>query len=64
MTEKEIEILTLSREGMTNKNISRILNICEKTVSNHMYNIFEKLEAKGRQEAIFKAYNLGYFGNF
>ena len=49
---REIEVLTLVSKGYTNKRIAGELFISEKTVKNHVTNIFHKLEAKDRTEAV------------
>jgi len=52
LTAREIEVLSLAAKGYTNKNIAKELFISEKTVKNHMTNIFRKLEVKDRTEAV------------
>lgn len=59
LTQKEIEILKLISEGYSNKQISSILKISENTVKTHLNNIFEKLDASSRTEAISKAIKKG-----
>ncbi len=52
LSSREIEVLTLVSKGYTNKRIGSELFISEKTVKNHITNIFHKLEAKDRTEAV------------
>ena len=53
LTEREREILDLMRHGRKNKEIAGELCIAESTVHKHVQNIFEKLHARNRAEAIF-----------
>lgn len=53
LTEREREILDLMRRGRKNKEIAGELCIAESTVHKHVQNIFEKLHARNRAEAIF-----------
>jgi len=48
ITEREIEIAVLIAKGYGNKQISNILFISEKTVKNHISNIFKKLNINNR----------------
>lgn len=52
LTERELEILGLIAEGLTNKAVARRLNISIYTVGNHMRNILEKTGAANRTEAV------------
>lgn len=51
LTEREIEVLDLIAEGMLNKQIAKKLYISEKTVKNHVSNIFKKLNVSDRTQA-------------
>ncbi|MGE5329974.1 MAG: response regulator [Deltaproteobacteria bacterium] len=51
LTQREIEVLELIAEGMLNKNIAKTLFISEKTVKNHVSNIFKKLNVTDRTQA-------------
>lgn len=54
LTKREYEVLTLIAEGLNNKDIANKLFISEKTVKNHVSNIFKKIEVNDRiQAAIF-----------
>lgn len=54
ITEKELEIITLVAEGMSNKEIANSLFLSEGTVRNYLSGILEKLELRDRtQLAIF-----------
>jgi len=59
LTERELQILTLTGKGFTNKAIGAQLNISDRTVQNHLANIFQKLSAASRTEAVMRAIALG-----
>jgi len=56
LTNREIEVLKLIAEGMINKEIAKKLFISEKTVKNHISNIFKKLDVNDRTQAAIYAY--------
>jgi two-component system, NarL family, nitrate/nitrite response regulator NarL len=56
LTERENQILDLIRKGRKNREISYELCIAESTVHKHIQNIFEKLHARNRAEAIYLMY--------
>lgn len=51
LTKREIEVLKLLAEGLFNKEIASKLSISEKTVKNHVSNIFRKIEVFDRTQA-------------
>lgn len=51
LTKREIEVLKLITEGLLNKEIAHRLAISEKTVKNHVSNIFKKIEVSDRTQA-------------
>lgn len=53
LTEREAQILDLMRKGRKNREIGSELCIAESTVHKHVQNIFEKLHARNRTEAIY-----------
>jgi two-component system, NarL family, nitrate/nitrite response regulator NarL len=53
LTGREQQILDLMRRGQKNREIARELAIAESTVHKHVQNIFEKLHARNRTEAIY-----------
>ena len=55
LTEREIEVLSLVAEGMSNSAISKELFIALGTVKNHLSNIYSKLEVDSRIKAVIKA---------
>lgn len=58
LTERELQILTLTAKGFTNKAIGMQLSISDRTVQNHLANIFMKLNAESRTEAVMRAVSL------
>lgn len=51
LSDREIEVLKLVAIGMFNKDIGKELDISERTVKNHMSNIFKKIECDDRTQA-------------
>lgn len=51
LTRREIEVLKLLAEGLFNKEVAYTLNISEKTVKNHVSNIFKKINVSDRTQA-------------
>lgn len=51
LTKREVEVLKLLAEGLFNKEIAYKLLISEKTVKNHVSNIFKKLDVSDRTQA-------------
>jgi DNA-binding NarL/FixJ family response regulator len=48
LSERELEIIALVAEGLTNQEIAGRLTISKRTVDNHVSNIFTKTGAKNR----------------
>jgi len=59
LTNREIEILKLLASGMANKQIAFRLKISEKTVRNHVSNMYEKLGIYDRSQAVLYAVKKG-----
>ena len=58
LTKRELEVLKLLSVGLYNKEIAEKLNISERTVKNHISNIFKKIEVTDRtQAAVFSIKN-------
>lgn len=51
LTKRELEILIQVAGGMFNKEIAINLNISERTVKNHISNIFKKIDVSDRTQA-------------
>jgi len=59
LTAREMEVLELLSEGLSNRDIGDRLGIAEKTVRIHMTHIFDKLGAEDRTQAVLKAIQRG-----
>ncbi|MGE5602985.1 MAG: response regulator transcription factor, partial [Nitrososphaerales archaeon] len=62
LTEREREILVFMGQHQTNGEIAARLSLSEKTVRNHVSNIFSKLQVADRAEAIVRARDAGITG--
>lgn len=51
LTRREVEVLKLIAEGLFNKEIASKLDISERTVKNHVSNIFKKIDVSDRTQA-------------
>lgn len=51
LTQRELEVLIQVANGMLNKEIATSLNISERTVKNHISNIFKKIDVSDRTQA-------------
>jgi DNA-binding NarL/FixJ family response regulator len=60
LTEREIEVLHLAARGLTNKAIGQALGISDRTVQGHLANIYGKLGAGSRTEAVTEALKQGW----
>lgn len=60
LTECEKQILRLIADGMKRKEIAAELYISERTLSNHLQHVFEKLGVASAIEAVTKAIQMGY----
>ena len=60
LTETERKILQLISTGKKRKSIADELYMSERTLSNHLQHIFEKLDVSSAVEAVTKALRLGY----
>ena len=59
LSERELEVLSLIASGQSNKEIARQLDVSPNTVKTHVANLFGKLGAQRRTEAILRARELG-----
>ncbi len=59
LTLREKEVFDLLMQNKSTKEIAKELNISEKTVRNHISNTMQKLEVKGRAQAIVELLKLG-----
>jgi DNA-binding NarL/FixJ family response regulator len=60
LTSREMDVLNLLKAAHPSKKIATILNLSKFTVSQHLRNIYKKLNAKNRVEAISIARNLNF----
>ncbi len=58
LSERELEVLALLNERLSNKEIAKELSISPMTVKRHTVNIYQKLSVGGRREAVAQAVEL------
>jgi DNA-binding NarL/FixJ family response regulator len=59
LSERELEVLQLVAQGLSNKRIAYVLNIAEDTAKNHVKSILKKLGADDRTQAATEAIQRG-----
>lgn len=59
LTNREREVFELLVQDKTTKDIAQMLFISEKTVRNHISNVMQKLNVKGRSQAVVELIRLG-----
>lgn len=59
LTDRELEVLKALSRGFTNQQIADELFISQRTVQNHLHNIYNKLGINGRTEAVIYALQEG-----
>ena len=59
LTRKEIQVMRLVAEGLSNDDIAERLFVAETTVRTHLRNINSKLDANSRTQAVAIARRLG-----
>lgn len=59
LTDRELDVLRLAAQGLTNKAIGFQLSISDRTVQEHLANVYGKLNVANRTEAVTKAVNRG-----
>ena len=60
LTPREIDVLRLAAEGMTNRAIGHELDISHRTVQGHLANVYGKLGVNSRTEAVTEALRRGW----
>jgi DNA-binding NarL/FixJ family response regulator len=60
LSPREVEVLKETAHDLGNKQIATRLSISERTVQQHLSNIFSKLDVSSRTGAVLKALQLGY----
>ncbi|HAH36571.1 MAG TPA: DNA-binding response regulator, partial [Algoriphagus sp.] len=58
LSRREIEIIKLIKEGLTNKDIAEELGLSQSTVETHRKNIHNKLGVSSRVELVNKAHEM------
>ncbi len=61
LTEREIEVIRLIENGLSNLEIAAKLFISITTVKRHISNIYAKLDVKNRTQAVARGKELGFF---
>lgn len=59
LSERELEVLRLVAEGLSNKEIGQRLSLAEGTVKNYVTNVLQKIDARDRTQAALRAKDLG-----
>jgi DNA-binding NarL/FixJ family response regulator len=59
LTARQLDILPLLAEGMPNKQIADALGVTEGTVKQHLKELFKRLNARNRTQAVKEAHRLG-----
>lgn len=59
LTRRQVEIVRLIADGLTNKEIASRLFLSPRTVDMHVRNLLDRLDCRGRTEAVRKAVDLG-----
>ena len=59
LTERELEIVGLLDQSLSNREIADRLFLAEGTVKNYLTTLMQKLDAQNRDEAVRRAYELG-----
>ena len=62
LSERELEVLRLLADGMSNKELARALFISRATVKSHMENILRKLGVPDRAAAVAEGFRRGLVG--
>ena len=59
LTPRELEVVTLLADGLTNETIGQRLGLSSRTVKTHVQNLLSKLDARDRTGAVARAFRLG-----
>jgi DNA-binding NarL/FixJ family response regulator len=60
LSDRELDVLRLAAQGLTNKAIGQALQISDRTVQGHLANIYGKLGVASRTEAVTSALRMGW----
>ncbi len=61
LSDREMEVLKLAAQGMTNMEIARELDLSVRTIQGHLSNIFSKMQVGSRTEAVIQGLQRGWF---
>ena len=61
LSEREMEVLKLAAQGMSNMEIANELALSVRTIQGHLSNIFSKMQVGSRTEAVIQALQRGWF---
>ena len=60
LSRREVQVMRHVADGLANKEVAARLKVAKSTVKNHLANIFTKLGARSRVDAVVAAQKLGY----
>ncbi len=60
LTERELEVLRLAAQGLSNREIADRLHVSPRTVQSHLANVFGKLQVGSRTEAVMVGLRRGW----
>ena len=60
-SDRERDVLRLATEGLSNKEIARVLSLNVRTVQAHFTRVFKKLDVNSRTEAVLRGLKEGWF---
>lgn len=63
LTKREKEVLAYVADGLSNKEIATSLNITERTVKNHLFSIYRKMDVSDRTQAAIYVIKNGLFNS-
>lgn len=61
LSDREMEVLKLAAQGMTNMEIANDIDLSVRTIQGHLGNIFSKMQVGSRTEAVIQALRRGWF---
>jgi NarL family two-component system response regulator LiaR len=61
LSDREMEVLKLAAQGMTNMEIAKELDLSVRTIQGHLSNIFSKMQVGSRTEAVIQGLRRGWF---
>jgi NarL family two-component system response regulator LiaR len=61
LSDREMEVLKLAAQGMTNMEIANDLDLSVRTIQGHLSNIFSKMQVGSRTEAVIQGLQRGWF---